>query len=878
MKKITKAVIGVCSAVVLCAGAFCIYRFAVLPALDYRAALSLMESGKYHGAVEILEDLGGYYDSEEKIDECRAAIWENEHSNMYARAEQFFASRDFVRAYELYCQLGYYRDSSVKKYECLFESGKRLFSRGDYTLGIRYFSVAMDSGEYYHKSLEYMYNKGVSVISEGKYDVAEEIFDALDSFSYSDAKLQAARYLMATDMLEHEKYEEARSVFFEIYRYRDSADMYNECYYRKALAYLEKGELEEARALLNRVNRYKDSAELMSKIFKYQQACGYMQNSTLTAIELFDELGDFLDSAEKKLQCIEKGYEEKYVAAKNHIESGDYSTAISLLVKIEGYKDSAELIKEAKYRRACLLIEKKSFSEAEKLFLELGDYKDSVLMREKEIPYRMVLAKYRDGWAESALAELLKLGGYKDSAEILEKVRTVIYDEALALIYQKRYVSAISKLELLGDYRDAPELILESKYLRAELLLTAISDSAYKAYQLYAELGDYKDSREKAAEALDASYNEAVKHLDAMQFDMAKDLFEKLGEYRDSAAMLTEVEYRRAVYYYSGYARKWCWNKALPIFESLGDYRDSRERVAEIMLADAEYNAAMKLMEQKMYSEAAEKFALLEAYRDSEIQYTHIMCVFAAEAYDSGDYEKAEELLENAPLSSESSEMLGKIYYARGKELYNAGKPKEALDRLDSIHCGEEARLLAMEIRNSPEYWRVAEVGDVLMLGKHPKLDKETPELIEWKVYKAEEGKIWLVSCYVIDCVSYASGAEGSSWEKSYMREWLNGEFFGSAFSDEEQAYLCSFSKAEGVADKVSLISREELSSVEEHVLVTLYAIQRGCYTGIVSWSGSVSNWFLIDGEGALDGQSYWHDLSQRSTGGVRPVICIEQK
>ena len=81
------------------------------------------------------------------------------------------------------------------------------------------------------------------------------------------------------------------------------------------------------------------------------------------------------------------------------------------------------------------------------------------------------------------------------------------------------------------------------------------------------------------------------------------------------------------------------------------------------------------------------------------------------------------------------------------------------------------------------------EVGDKITFGKYQ--DEE----IEWEVmsrhFLPEEGKVrvQLQSKYVLDCQPFDEDGE-SSWEDCSLREWLNNDFFNSAFSKKEQKQI----------------------------------------------------------------------------------------
>lgn len=82
---------------------------------------------------------------------------------------------------------------------------------------------------------------------------------------------------------------------------------------------------------------------------------------------------------------------------------------------------------------------------------------------------------------------------------------------------------------------------------------------------------------------------------------------------------------------------------------------------------------------------------------------------------------------------------------------------------------------------------------------------------IVWYVLKRDNGKVLLMSKYILDCKMMNENSEDATWKESTLRTWLNGEFFNEAFTAEEQARIIPASLDNDVNDKVFLLSMEEL-------------------------------------------------------------------
>ena len=78
--------------------------------------------------------------------------------------------------------------------------------------------------------------------------------------------------------------------------------------------------------------------------------------------------------------------------------------------------------------------------------------------------------------------------------------------------------------------------------------------------------------------------------------------------------------------------------------------------------------------------------------------------------------------------------------------------------------------------------------GDIIKFGKYPQGFKGLIEPIEWLVLEVKPDEALLISLYGIECKEYLiSKYCGSNWRDCTLREWLNNDFVGLAFSEEEE-------------------------------------------------------------------------------------------
>lgn len=76
-KQFEKLVVVVTAAILVVVMLLILIFAVFVPNVRYREAIALMEEGKYHEAALLFQDLKGYRDSEEKLDECRDAMTED---------------------------------------------------------------------------------------------------------------------------------------------------------------------------------------------------------------------------------------------------------------------------------------------------------------------------------------------------------------------------------------------------------------------------------------------------------------------------------------------------------------------------------------------------------------------------------------------------------------------------------------------------------------------------------------------------------------------------------------------------------------------------------------------------------------------------------
>lgn len=155
----------------------------------------------------------------------------------------------------------------------------------------------------------------------------------------------------------------------------------------------------------------------------------------------------------------------KYNAAVMLMESGDYDAAMEEFEAMGDYKDSAEKIEECKnkkqYEEAEECLNAGEYKEAEKLFLDLNNYSDSS-QRASEAKYQYAESLLKNGDYDNAKKTFEELGDYSDASsrakEVQEAKNESIYASAVTEMEASNYKEAYELFVTIEDYSDSKEL------------------------------------------------------------------------------------------------------------------------------------------------------------------------------------------------------------------------------------------------------------------------------------------------------------------------------------------------------------------------------------------------------------------------------------
>lgn len=175
--------------------------------------------------------------------------------------------------------------------------------------------------------------------------------------------------------------------------------------------------------------------------------------------------------------------------------------------------------------------------------------------------------------------------------------------------------------------------------------------------------------------------------------------------------------------------------------------------------------------------------------------------------------------------------------------------------------------------------------------------EEEGAQPITWIVLENSDGRAVLMAQKALDCLKFDS--DTGVWRDSEIREWLNDDFFNTAFSElERSSILISDVNTVMVTgeevqtqDQVYLLSEAELdtyfperSNIHRLAQITGYSVDQGLEAYATTSLANTCNWWLRSGYGykgqAVGGQmgNYGEvfEISSSHRYGVRPVICVD--
>lgn len=175
----------------------------------------------------------------------------------------------------------------------------------------------------------------------------------------------------------------------------------------------------------------------------------------------------------------------KYVTAQEMFRQGKFDEAIEVYKSLGNYSDSSEKVRHTQYCKAKDLLKKEKYSEAEELFKTLGEYNDSKVQAKNSRILNIKFNLKKGSWWN---AEKL-FDGLEETDEILELKKESNYQKALYSYDNMNYEVSADLLFMNIEYKDSKGYAYRcGKAMRKKKKYRIAKDIFHK-------LGDYKDSK-----------------------------------------------------------------------------------------------------------------------------------------------------------------------------------------------------------------------------------------------------------------------------------------------------------------------------------------------------------------------------------------------
>ena len=82
-----------------------------------------------------------------------------------------------------------------------------------------------------------------------------------------------------------------------------------------------------------------------------------------------------------------------------------------------------------------------------------------------------------------------------------------------------------------------------------------------------------------------------------------------------------------------------------------------------------------------------------------------------------------------------------------------------------------------------------AQIGDYIVFGSYEQNNNisDGPEDIEWRVIDKNDDQLLIISKYILDGKPYNTEEVDVTWETCTLRDWLNNDFYSTAFDETEK-------------------------------------------------------------------------------------------
>ena len=273
----------------------------------------------------------------------------------------------------------------------------------------------------------------------------------------------------------------------------------------------------------------------------------------------------------------------------------------------------------------------------------------------------------------AAAVLLILLATYAVIWHIIPSIR---YNNADSALSSKQFDSAYEGFQSLGSYKDSEEKAKEAIYQKACSLMNAgsFTDAAAE----FSKVVNYKDSNDQEVYCKNqTAYLDAKELFDTGKYSEAAEAFSLLGDFSDSAEQVNASNYQ--------YAKKLfddgSFEEAQAAFDALADYEDSRT-----LSKESYYQLASKYFEEKEYKKAYDTFDIISRkdYKDSTELKVESCYLLATELFNKEEYEEAYNYFGKITTYKDSLAQSKESKYCQAQALIDKSQYKDAIGLLES--------------------------------------------------------------------------------------------------------------------------------------------------------------------------------------------------
>ena len=476
-------------------------------------------------------------------------------------------------------------------------------------------------------------------------------------------------------------------------------------------------------------------------------------------------------------------YQNALIAMREQTESG-YCKAAELFASIANYKDSGKMHLECKanavetrnqgiYQYALIAMRKQTeqgYRKAAELFASIAHYLDADKLRIE---------------CESNAEETRKQGIYQKALNAMQEQTEQGYHKAAELFVSVAGYKDADKLRVECE-TNAEETRKQGIYQNAlNTMNTAKTELAFRsAAAVFKTIPGFKDSESLAEECLDKAERAKGRALA---------IAGALMEGKKSKG-IRPIEERLAVA-----------NTKTQELERILNTFDSAK--TQIKILQSELDSA--LFQEKQLSEQRMKLGIFSGKEkkriDKELAVLSVKKKDITDRIDQqqntiGHYVSFADIKHDFNEASKNAKHLKFLM----DSVRTYSDKEYSFDEALHIYLNEPD--VAIDVYNFyPEADRICKIcalegsTNTIRIGRYIQKKDGSPEPIEWQVIARENGRVLIVSKYLLDYQKYNVTNTNVSWETCSLRKWLNGTFLSSAFSSEEQNLII---KTRVTADK----------------------------------------------------------------------------